>query len=423
MAPRKNQSGKKTPSRKKRTKNKSNPLNTLLYLIVLAIVAYAVYQYIISPMSQQQEPADQPDSPGQTGPHPAPRVISVIRTEAAKYRIADTFIIPAWKDNAFEIQLPLGPLDDINRIALQGAIETALGKIGAEDITTPDDAFLRFYYPPDGKRYILRSGDDDHEAYPQEVETERVPAKPLPENGQSPAINGKPRLAIIVDDFGDIAGSELEHFAADTPPEVTFAVMPDRPHTKESVQAARKFNHDVMLHMPMQPESYPPKNNPGEHAIFVFHEPQEIQRRVRRFIGQIPDAVGVNNHMGSLATADEKTMRAVMAELRNHELFFIDSYTNNASVALPVAREYGVPANRRHIFIDSPDLSDQSFKERLDQLAALKSQGDVIAITHCMPAAKLRHLNRFIDSARQMGFTLTRVSGMVDATSKPPATR
>ena len=72
----------------------------------------------------------------------------------------------------------------------------------------------------------------------------------------------------------------------------------------------------------------------------------------------MPGAVGVNNHMGSAATADPRVMRAVARVLARRGLFFVDSRTTTATVAERVVREEGVLSVSRRVFLDDVATDD-----------------------------------------------------------------
>jgi polysaccharide deacetylase 2 family uncharacterized protein YibQ len=57
--------------------------------------------------------------------------------------------------------------------------------------------------------------------------------------------------------------------------------------------------------------------------------------------------------MGSRATEDEKTMRAVLDTLKPTGLYFVDSRTSSHSVACRMAREMGIPTGENVMFIDN----------------------------------------------------------------------
>ncbi len=216
-------------------------------------------------------------------------------------------------------------------------------------------------------------------------------------------------LAIIVDDFGNNGGNLLSNFAK-TNPAVCFAILPNTPYAQQALKVAAQTGHETLIHVPMEPLNYP-REDPGDDAIFVHLSPSEINRRMERFIKQLPGCIGINNHMGSFATSDESTMQAVMQCLRKHNLLFVDSRTTGTSVAYNVARKNLVPAVRRDIFLDEPDLSDATLDKKLDECLSLSSSRSyVVAIMHCHTAEHLSYLNRFIARAGKTGLHLVPVS-------------
>ena len=86
--------------------------------------------------------------------------------------------------------------------------------------------------------------------------------------------------------------------------------------------------------------------------------------------------------MGSAATADVPLMTKLMTALREHHLFFLDSRTIGRSVAGKMAKEQGVRALDRHIFLD--DSNAFADVQRQFQVAVQYAQkhGTAIAIGH-----------------------------------------
>ena len=72
--------------------------------------------------------------------------------------------------------------------------------------------------------------------------------------------------------------------------------------------------------------------------------------------------------MGSRATADSRVMEAVLATLRERQLFFLDSRTTPETIGYALARGMGVPTARRDLFIDPVDDRD-AIEARLWELA------------------------------------------------------
>ncbi|MDP8232825.1 MAG: divergent polysaccharide deacetylase family protein [Candidatus Zophobacter franzmannii] len=224
--------------------------------------------------------------------------------------------------------------------------------------------------------------------------------------------HGDKKLAIIIDDFGQTNNSLIKEFF-ELPLEVTFAIIPDLPRSKEIMIEAMLSNREVIIHVPMEPESYP-KDNPGENAIFTHLSDEEIKSRMNYFCDEISYAIGINNHMGSKATSDKRTMEAVCSVLSERNMFFIDSFTTAKSVAQQTALRNGVPTNRRHIFLDVPNSSLENAKAKLGELNKKnKKYNPTIVISHCLSRKKLAQLKEFLRLAKADGYELVPISQVI----------
>ena len=194
------------------------------------------------------------------------------------------------------------------------------------------------------------------------------------------------RIAIVLDDFGSASGDDLLQRFCSLPQPLTMAVLPNEGQASTIVDLAHRHGHEVLLHLPMEPRDYPEKD-PGAGAIFTNQDDDTIRRLVRLALARIPAAVGVNNHMGSRATADSRVMEQVLAELKHHRLFFLDSRTTAESLGLAVASAIGLPAAQRDLFIDPVDedgrVQSETVEGQLWRLAAIAvADGQAIGIGH-----------------------------------------
>jgi len=190
------------------------------------------------------------------------------------------------------------------------------------------------------------------------------------------------RLAIVLDDAG--ASLEVVREVERLPQAVAVAVLPNATHSAEVGRALGAEGREILLHMPMEPiDNHGP--GPGSGSVEVGLSGAEVRARVERALQVVAGARGVNNHMGSRATADAATMREVMAVLRAHGLYFLDSRTTADTVAERVARESEVPALHRAVFLDVVSEPD-SVRRALEQaVARARSQGSAVAIGHVHP--------------------------------------
>jgi uncharacterized protein len=158
-----------------------------------------------------------------------------------------------------------------------------------------------------------------------------------------------PNVAIVIDDFGsDMEGTED---MMNLPFPITAAVMPFLPTTKRDAEWAHHMGHEVIVHLPMEPFRGK-KSWLGPGAITCDLEDDEIRNRVHAAIDNVPYAIGINNHMGSKATVDERVMKIVLEVCQERGLFFLDSHTNYRSVVSKLSKTIGVASIENHYFLD-----------------------------------------------------------------------
>jgi polysaccharide deacetylase 2 family uncharacterized protein YibQ len=139
-----------------------------------------------------------------------------------------------------------------------------------------------------------------------------------------------------------------------------------------------------MLHVPMEPQGFPVVD-PGDDALLVNLPPAELHARLTALLGEVPHVAGINNHMGSRFTEDERSMTAVMAVLRERGLYFVDSLTSGNSVGTATARQAGVPSLRRDVFLDNV-VEVAAIAGEIRRLAAKAARnGSAVGICHPYP--------------------------------------
>ena len=214
-------------------------------------------------------------------------------------------------------------------------------------------------------------------------------AEPAPAPTRAAAAKAKPsprapgpdagRIAIVIDDLGNDRAA-LERIAR-WPWPVAGAVLPGLPGSTDAARELARSGKEVLLHLPMEPDGYPAVQ-PGPGVILRSDSDEEIASTVAADLEWVPGAVGVNNHMGSAATADSRVMRAVVRVLSQRGLFLLDSRTTEASVARRVAEEGSVPAVSRRVFLDSV-VSESAVARSFQQLLrTARTEGPAIAIGH-----------------------------------------
>ncbi|EHK91591.1 divergent polysaccharide deacetylase family protein [Aggregatibacter actinomycetemcomitans] len=185
------------------------------------------------------------------------------------------------------------------------------------------------------------------------------------------------KLAIVIDDLGYHPKEDAQILAL--PKAVSVAIIPAAPYAKQRNQQAHRQGRDILIHMPMETVSKIKIEGGGLH---LGMNQEEVNHRVQTAKKIVSHAIGMNNHMGSAATADVPLMTKLMTALRESHLFFLDSRTIGRSVAGKIAKAQGVPALDRHIFLD--DSNDLANVQRQFHAAVQYAQkhGTAIAIGH-----------------------------------------
>ena len=216
----------------------------------------------------------------------------------------------------------------------------------------------------------------------------------------------KGKIAIIIDDFGYFENDITDGFI-NLPSRITCSVIPGHQFSKILAREIDKSNNDLFIHLPMEPLSY--RGDEKQYIIMVGMNNNEIGRRINNAIDELPQAIGINNHMGSKATSDLETMNKVAKIIANKKLIFVDSYTYNKSIAYKVMKKYGVETARRDFFIDNVD-DPKYISKQIDKLVqrAIKN-GKAIGIGH-VKKNTLLVLQQKIPEIVSMGIVLIPIS-------------
>ena len=235
--------------------------------------------------------------------------------------------------------------------------------------------------------------------------TVTVPVKPEPRVTLSPGQRVK--IAIVIDDMGaDIRNSER---ALRLPPGITLSFLPYGVRTRELAKEAREKNHEVLLHLPMEPVGH---ENPGPGALLVGLPSEELRERLHNALASFTGFDGVNNHMGSKFTADPDGMALVIDDLLERNLFFLDSRTSGQTVAEKIAQEKHLPSIARDVFLDDTP-TPQAIRKQLEMAEHVaRRKGFAVVIGH-PHTATIEALEAWAADAANRGFDLVPVRVLV----------
>lgn len=218
-----------------------------------------------------------------------------------------------------------------------------------------------------------------------------------------------PVVAIIIDDLGNSLA--LDKQAVTLPGPVACAFLPDTPYAARLARAAHQAGKEVLLHLPLEALGHE-KLGPGGLTLPMTR--YEFVSTVRADLAAIPDVDGVNNHMGSLLTQHPGDMAWLMETLKQAPtpLFFVDSRTTPRTVAYRIAREHGVPATSRDVFLDDVQTKAAINRQLKELIALAKRHGTAVAIGHPY-AVTLRVLERQLPKLVRQGVQLVSVRQVI----------
>ena len=222
-------------------------------------------------------------------------------------------------------------------------------------------------------------------------------------------IRVKGKIGLIIDDFGyrnDEISDGFLHLGVN----LTCAVIPGHAYSSSFGEKAVSRGHEVIVHMPM--ENVGENRGEEEFVLRVDMKPDAVKNRVYDALDQIPEAIGMNNHQGSQATADPGVMNSVAAVLKERNKFFIDSRTTPETVAESIMNNWKVPSARRNVFLDNDHDEEKITRQLLSLVEIAERDGSAIGIGH-VKQNTLNVLRKQIPELKRKGFKFEFVSNML----------
>jgi hypothetical protein len=216
-------------------------------------------------------------------------------------------------------------------------------------------------------------------------------------------------IVLILDDVGfdhqPLAG------AMTIDPKVNFSILPNSRNAAAFANQLSARGFEVLCHLPMEPDDFP-HISPGPGAVLTTMSDAEIARATRANVAAVPHARGVNNHMGSRATADRRVMTDVLGALP-HGMYFIDSRTTASSVGEAMARRMNIRTAARSVFLDDvpQEAAIRGQLRELEREAA--ARGVAVGIGHMYPAT-IKVLTEDAPQLRASGYRFRRASEVVN---------
>ena len=221
------------------------------------------------------------------------------------------------------------------------------------------------------------------------------------------------QVAIIIDDIGYDLGPVKELLKIDA--DITFAILPLCSHSREAAEMLHKANRETLLHLPMEPNSYP-KEKPGKGALFTDMNSEELIFQLEKDLASVPYVSGVNNHMGSKLMADEDKLILIFNNLKKKKMFFIDSRTTVKTKASAASEKVNIQMASRKVFLDNNRDYNEIYKILLDATQNSSDVSPVIIIGHPHPET-IRAIKDASRVLREKGILVVPVSKLIKGKS------
>ena len=235
----------------------------------------------------------------------------------------------------------------------------------------------------------------------EDVSNTILPEKP------TPIMRGV--IGIVIDDFG-YRNDEISDGFLELDARLTYAIIPGHRYSTSFGEKAVESGHEVIVHMPM--ENTGKTYGEEEFVLMTAMDNETIQRRLNSAIEEIPTAIGMNNHQGSKASADQNIMSNVAKVMKERGLFFLDSRTTIETIGETTMEVFGVPTARRNIFLDNEDDEEKIEKQLMKLVKRSEEVGSAIGIGHVKPKT-LNVLSDQIPKLKKKGYKFEFVSNML----------
>ena len=218
------------------------------------------------------------------------------------------------------------------------------------------------------------------------------------------------RVAIILDDAG---GNIPDYNAICSIKEpLTISVLPDMPGSEKTARSMSDAGFEVMLHLPMESVNGTYRRS-GGGMVNISDSDQEIKKTVLEDLSSVKWVAGVNNHMGSKATSDERVMKDVLSVLKGTGLYFIDSRTSEKSVAFRSARNFHIRAAENNVFLDGETEASYVADSLKRLIMMAKKKGSAIGIGHATRPATIAALRELMPVYEKQGVEFVYASELV----------
>lgn len=194
-------------------------------------------------------------------------------------------------------------------------------------------------------------------------------------------ITAKPLMSVVIDDVGGSLINCQKLIKIEHP--LNIAVMPGTPYAQKCAVLINKSPHQLLIHFPwdglgLRYKKYYPIR------IMRGMSKEEMAQMISRAFASVPNAQGINNHMGSQFSASSEDVEKFMNILKKYKnnKYFLDSNTSRFSKAYFWARKYGIKTTKNNVFLDGKQTAEYIDRQFNYAVSLAKKEGTIVAICH-----------------------------------------
>jgi len=130
------------------------------------------------------------------------------------------------------------------------------------------------------------------------------------------------KLAIVLGEMG-LSDKTTKKAVEELPGGISFSFSPYANNLDNWFAESRKYGHDLLLEIPMEPENYP-NNDPGPISLLTRYSDARNLDMLDEVLRKAHGYSGVTPWMGNAFMSSTEHIDAVLKHLRKTELYFLD---------------------------------------------------------------------------------------------------
>jgi hypothetical protein len=194
--------------------------------------------------------------------------------------------------------------------------------------------------------------------------------------------DSRPTIAVVMRRLG--LSRSYTNQVIQLPGQVTLAFAPEAAGLDEWIDLARTAGHEVLLELPMEPESFP-NDDPGPRALLTSVDPEDNLRRLDWLLTRFVGYVGVTNHMGGGFAKSLLHLEPVLQAIKARGLLYLDSTSPGLGLPGELADQLGLMRATSDIELDT-EASRLAIQQRFDEVEKIaRERGFAVAIAQPYP--------------------------------------